>query len=52
MFPSLIDFSFFFFQTENCGWGVKAAESINKGDFVIEYVGEGISLSYYRFSFV
>uniref|UniRef100_A0A162AA92 Histone-lysine N-methyltransferase n=1 Tax=Daucus carota subsp. sativus TaxID=79200 RepID=A0A162AA92_DAUCS len=29
-------------KTENCGWGVKAAESINKGDFVIEYVGEVI----------
>lgn len=28
-------------QTELCGWGVEAAESINKGDFIIEYVGEG-----------
>ncbi|KAK1392271.1 hypothetical protein POM88_011327 [Heracleum sosnowskyi] len=28
-------------KTEHCGWGVVAAESINKGDFVIEYVGEG-----------
>ncbi|XP_074369406.1 histone-lysine N-methyltransferase ASHR3-like isoform X2 [Apium graveolens] len=30
-------------KTENCGWGVEAAESINKGDFIIEYVGEVIS---------
>ncbi|KAK1403631.1 Histone-lysine N-methyltransferase ASHR3 [Heracleum sosnowskyi] len=30
-------------KTEHCGWGVVAAESINKGDFVIEYVGEVIS---------
>ncbi|XP_022882783.1 histone-lysine N-methyltransferase ASHR3 isoform X2 [Olea europaea var. sylvestris] len=29
-------------KTEHCGWGVVAAESINKGDFVIEYVGEVI----------
>ena len=29
------------FQTEFCGWGVEAAESINEGDFVIEYIGEG-----------
>ncbi|KAJ4839773.1 Histone-lysine N-methyltransferase ashr3 [Turnera subulata] len=28
-------------ETEFCGWGVEAAEPINKGDFVIEYVGEG-----------
>ncbi|KNA23382.1 hypothetical protein SOVF_025220 isoform B [Spinacia oleracea] len=27
-------------KTELCGWGVEAAESINKGDFIIEYVGE------------
>ncbi|KAL9224144.1 hypothetical protein vseg_000210 [Gypsophila vaccaria] len=27
-------------KTGLCGWGVVAAESINKGDFVIEYVGE------------
>ncbi|KAH9618394.1 hypothetical protein KSS87_021409 [Heliosperma pusillum] len=27
-------------KTGLCGWGVEAAESINKGDFVIEYVGE------------
>lgn len=33
----------FAYQTEHCGWGVVAAESINKGDFVIEYVGEGNS---------
>ncbi|KAJ9689094.1 hypothetical protein PVL29_014640 [Vitis rotundifolia] len=29
-------------KTELCGWGVEAAESINKGDFVIEYIGEVI----------
>lgn len=28
-------------QTELCGWGVVAAESIKKGDFIIEYIGEG-----------
>ncbi|KAK3006144.1 hypothetical protein RJ639_016222 [Escallonia herrerae] len=30
-------------KTELCGWGVEAAESINKGDFVIEYIGEVIN---------
>uniref|UniRef100_A0A803M903 Uncharacterized protein n=1 Tax=Chenopodium quinoa TaxID=63459 RepID=A0A803M903_CHEQI len=29
-------------RTELCGWGVEAAEAINKGDFIIEYVGEVI----------
>ncbi|KAJ8562146.1 hypothetical protein K7X08_011437 [Anisodus acutangulus] len=29
-------------KTELCGWGVVAAESINKGDFIIEYIGEVI----------
>lgn len=29
------------FQTEFCGWGVEAAEPINKGEFIIEYIGEG-----------
>ncbi|KAK9274761.1 hypothetical protein L1049_022013 [Liquidambar formosana] len=29
-------------KTELCGWGVEAAESIKKGDFVIEYIGEVI----------
>ncbi|KAL3824670.1 hypothetical protein ACJIZ3_020699 [Penstemon smallii] len=29
-------------KTELCGWGVVAAESIGKGDFIIEYVGEVI----------
>ncbi|KAL9270977.1 Histone-lysine N-methyltransferase ASHR3-like protein [Drosera capensis] len=29
-------------KTELCGWGAEAAESINKGDFIIEYVGEVI----------
>ncbi|KAM6552989.1 hypothetical protein CsatB_013751 [Cannabis sativa] len=28
-------------KTEHCGWGVEAAESINKDEFVIEYIGEG-----------
>ncbi|CAI0427655.1 unnamed protein product [Linum tenue] len=30
-------------KTELCGWGVVAAEPINKGEFVIEYIGEVIS---------
>ncbi|CAK9171388.1 unnamed protein product [Ilex paraguariensis] len=29
-------------KTELCGWGVEAAESIKKGDFVTEYIGEVI----------
>ncbi|KAK4712878.1 hypothetical protein R3W88_018785 [Solanum pinnatisectum] len=29
-------------KTELCGWGVVASESINKGDFIIEYIGEVI----------
>lgn len=29
-------------KTELCGWGVEAAESISKGEFVIEYIGEVI----------
>ncbi|XP_009803970.1 histone-lysine N-methyltransferase ASHR3-like isoform X2 [Nicotiana tabacum] len=29
-------------KTELCGWGVVAAESIKKGDFIIEYIGEVI----------
>ncbi|KAI4344334.1 hypothetical protein L6164_011572 [Bauhinia variegata] len=29
-------------KTELCGWGVEAAENINKGEFVIEYIGEVI----------
>ncbi|XP_011069815.1 histone-lysine N-methyltransferase ASHR3 [Sesamum indicum] len=29
-------------KTQRCGWGVVAAESINKGDFIVEYVGEVI----------
>ncbi|PON99308.1 Histone-lysine N-methyltransferase, SET [Trema orientale] len=29
-------------KTELCGWGVESAESLNKGDFVIEYIGEVI----------
>ncbi|XP_043711311.1 histone-lysine N-methyltransferase ASHR3 [Telopea speciosissima] len=29
-------------KTQFCGWGVEAAEPINKGDFVIEYIGEVI----------
>ena len=28
-------------QTEQCGWGVVAAEAIAAGQFVVEYVGEG-----------
>jgi histone-lysine N-methyltransferase SETD2 len=30
-------------QTEFCGWGVEVAETIEKGEFIIEYVGEGRS---------
>ncbi|KAH7521095.1 hypothetical protein JRO89_XSUnG0114900 [Xanthoceras sorbifolium] len=29
-------------KTESCGWGVEAAESIRKGEFIIEYIGEVI----------
>ncbi|XP_057717819.1 histone-lysine N-methyltransferase ASHR3 [Arachis stenosperma] len=29
-------------KTEHCGWGVEAAETINKGEFIIEYIGEVI----------
>ncbi|XP_071740652.1 histone-lysine N-methyltransferase ASHR3-like [Rutidosis leptorrhynchoides] len=29
--------------TEHCGWGVEAVQSIKKGEFVIEYVGEVIN---------
>ncbi|KAK6135630.1 hypothetical protein DH2020_030641 [Rehmannia glutinosa] len=28
---------------EHCGWGVVAGESISKGDFIVEYVGEVIN---------
>ncbi|KAK6156665.1 hypothetical protein DH2020_010913 [Rehmannia glutinosa] len=31
------------YQTEHCGWGVVAGESISKGDFIVEYVGEVIN---------
>ncbi|XP_013674044.2 histone-lysine N-methyltransferase ASHR3 [Brassica napus] len=30
-------------KTKLCGWGVEAAESINKEDFIVEYIGEVIS---------
>ncbi|KAL8152163.1 hypothetical protein V2J09_009923 [Rumex salicifolius] len=30
-------------KTEHCGWGVEAAEEINNGDFIIEYIGEVIN---------
>ncbi|KAM7267505.1 hypothetical protein ACFE04_009671 [Oxalis oulophora] len=29
-------------KTEHCGWGVEAREPIKKGDFIIEYAGEGV----------
>lgn len=29
-------------KTENCGWGLMAAEDIKAGDFLVEYVGEVI----------
>lgn len=34
------------FQTEFCGWGVEAAEPISKGEFIIEYIGEGSVLDW------
>jgi hypothetical protein len=40
----------FYLQTNHCGWGAVALEPLEKGDFVIEYVGEGIFiLPYYNF---
>ncbi|XP_026402221.1 histone-lysine N-methyltransferase ASHR3-like [Papaver somniferum] len=30
-------------RTQFCGWGVEAAESLKRGDFVIEYIGEVIN---------
>ncbi|XP_042496839.1 histone-lysine N-methyltransferase ASHR3 isoform X2 [Macadamia integrifolia] len=33
-------------KTQFCGWGVEAAEPINKGDFVIEYIGEGRDITF------
>lgn len=32
--------AFAVFKTEGRGWGVKAAEGIEAGEFVMEYVGE------------
>ncbi|XP_076897473.1 histone-lysine N-methyltransferase ASHR3-like [Bidens hawaiensis] len=29
-------------KTKHCGWGVEADEFIDKGDYIIEYVGEAI----------
>ncbi|KAJ8750665.1 hypothetical protein K2173_015846 [Erythroxylum novogranatense] len=29
-------------KTELCGWGVEAAEPIDKGEFIVEYIGEVI----------
>jgi SET domain-containing protein len=31
-------------QTEKCGHGLVAEDEIKKGEFVIEYVGEGMVL--------
>lgn len=31
----------FLLQTKRCGWGAVALEPLERGDFVIEYVGEG-----------
>ena len=28
-------------QTLNCGWGIQTSEPIAKGEFIVEYVGEG-----------
>ncbi|PRQ37685.1 putative histone-lysine N-methyltransferase transcription regulator SET family [Rosa chinensis] len=30
-------------KTAHCGWGAEAAESVKKGDFIIEYIGEVIN---------
>ncbi|OIV98519.1 hypothetical protein TanjilG_27610 [Lupinus angustifolius] len=29
-------------KTELCGWGVEAVEAVDKGGFIIEYIGEGL----------
>ena len=36
------------FLTNNRGWGIKASTNINKGTFIIEYVGEIIDKSEYK----
>ena len=33
-------------QTEKCGLGIVADEDIKQGEFVIEYVGEGVLFLY------
>ena len=38
-----LPYMFFSIQTELCGWGVEAADTIDKGGFIIEYIGEGSS---------
>lgn len=37
--------SLFPLQSEGCGWGAVALEPLEKGDFIIEYVGEGTNYS-------
>lgn len=39
------------YQTEFCGWGVVAAEKFNKGDFIIEYIGEGTCFIWLKLKF-
>ncbi|WOH01151.1 hypothetical protein DCAR_0520532 [Daucus carota subsp. sativus] len=35
-------------KTKSCGWGAEAAEPINKGEFIVEYVGEVLSDDIYE----
>jgi histone-lysine N-methyltransferase NSD3 len=35
-------------QAEGRGWGLVAQQTIKKGEFVIEYVGELITMEEYR----
>ena len=37
--------SLFPLQSEGCGWGAVALEPLEKGDFIVEYVGEGTNFS-------
>lgn len=36
------------FLTGNCGWGVRTTEEIKEGDFILEYIGEVVSLKLFR----
>ena len=35
-------------RSEGRGWGLKSSDAIKKGDFVVEYVGEMITMAEYR----